>query len=639
MKKLFTLTLALFATAGLMAQVYVNEDFNDASMPAGWTQVSLASDGGWLFGDAEDLGSSFWAPDDNGSNFAATNDDACNCDKSYDVLMLPSIDVSGASELYLDMDVNFGGFTYGGATEVASVVYSIDGGANWEVAGEIAGSGDVSWYPQSWDLSSLTGNAALMVAVVYEDNGGWLYGLGVDNVKLYSSLPGDDVKLDASIAGGQKFYQTGNDVDLNFTITNVGGNDITAVDVTWTDGTNSYTENLTGLSIAPGASADYTHSTPVTVSEAVKYVIDITAENVNGTDDPDMSNNDASLSVSGISFVPAKKVVAEEATGTWCGWCPRGFVFMEQLEDEHGDDFIGLGVHNGDPMAVTAYDNGLTSFPGFTGFPSVVFERAEVIDPSAMPAAYDNYITRTVPVAATVSVADFDAGTRELSINAKATFATEMAASDYNLVIVLEENGVTGTGSGYNQANYYAGGGAGTMGGWETLPDVVPAADMVYDDVARDILNGWNGYAGTEDVVADQTVVWEGTYDVPAEWDETNLYVVFFVVDATNGQILNADDKLVGEPSAVEDIDALTDVRVMPNPTQGLAELSMNFTEAVDVNIDVLNNVGQTVYTAQYNNTVGGNYQLDLSNQASGVYHVRVVVDGQIHTERLILQR
>ena len=42
--------------------------------------------------------------------------------------------------------------------------------------------------------------------------------------------------------------------------------------------------------------------------------------------------------------------------------------------------------------------------------------------------------------------------------------------------------------SGYNQVNAYAGNALGPMGGFESLPNPVPAAQMVYDHVARVLL-------------------------------------------------------------------------------------------------------------------------------------------------------
>lgn len=47
---------------------------------------------------------------------------------------------------------------------------------------------------------------------------------------------------------------------------------------------------------------------------------------------------------------PDKKVWVEEATGTWCGWCPRGEVYMNYLYAKYPEHFVGIAVHQKDPM-------------------------------------------------------------------------------------------------------------------------------------------------------------------------------------------------------------------------------------------------------------------------------------------------
>ena len=42
-----------------------------------------------------------------------------------------------------------------------------------------------------------------------------------------------------------------------------------------------------------------------------------------------------------------KKVVAEELTGTWCGWCIRGIVTFEEMKAKYPDTFIAIAVHGG----------------------------------------------------------------------------------------------------------------------------------------------------------------------------------------------------------------------------------------------------------------------------------------------------
>ncbi len=71
-----------------------------------------------------------------------------------------------------------------------------------------------------------------------------------------------------------------------------------------------------------------------------------------------------------------RRVVMEEFTGTWCGWCPRGMVGLEHLEKDYGDNFIGIAVHNNDPMAIPDYDELLPS-----GYPSERLDRQESGDP------------------------------------------------------------------------------------------------------------------------------------------------------------------------------------------------------------------------------------------------------------------
>jgi|APTNR8051073442_1049403.scaffolds.fasta_scaffold00288_30 hypothetical protein len=78
------------------------------------------------------------------------------------------------------------------------------------------------------------------------------------------------------------------------------------------------------------------------------------------------------------------------------------------------------------------------------------------------------------------------------------------------------------------------------------------------------------------------------------------------------------------------------DVRIAPNPTSGEALLKVTFREATDARITLLNTVGQTLFETRDQNVREGNYRLDLSNQNGGLYLVRIVAGGQVHTEKLI---
>ena len=56
----------------------------------------------------------------------------------------------------------------------------------------------------------------------------------------------------------------------------------------------------------------------------------LTISNVNGLGPDNVPSNDASSTIiSAVEPTPNKLVVGEEATGTWCGWCPRGFYLIK----------------------------------------------------------------------------------------------------------------------------------------------------------------------------------------------------------------------------------------------------------------------------------------------------------------------
>jgi hypothetical protein len=73
-----------------------------------------------------------------------------------------------------------------------------------------------------------------------------------------------------------------------------------------------------------------------------------------------MSNNTLSANATTLTSIPEKFTVGEEKTGSWCGWCPRGAVALAQMETT--PNFIGIAVHNADPMTISSYDGGIGTY-------------------------------------------------------------------------------------------------------------------------------------------------------------------------------------------------------------------------------------------------------------------------------------
>ena len=550
MKNLFTLCFLLLAALAVNAQtVILEENFEGTGLPSGWTQETDATDGGWKFGAASALSSSSFPITNNGTKIAATNDDGCNCDKGADYLIFPALDLSGYVAVSVKFDMFYGDLSYQSIQEHAYLAASTDGGATWTDIATLPGAGD--WQTgYTVDVSAYAGNSSVMFAFHYTDGGGWLYGWAVDNVSVFAPADFDAGVLKLNVP---RFELFGSSVVIKGEMTNQGAQNLTSFDLVWSDGINMYTDNVTGVDIPYLGTYTFEHSTPLSLPQAVSYNFSVWVANPNGETDANDANNQLDGVVSGVTYIPAKKMFVEEATGTWCGWCPRGTEWMDYMAENFPDEFVGVAVHNGDPMVVTEYDNGVGDFPGFSGYPSVIVDRDAIWDPSDLGDILPDYVAKIAPVAPSIS-AQLDVVTKALTIDAGAEFVTQLENLDYRLNVVLTEDNVHGTGSGYNQVNYYAGAAAPTdpipnFGlNWDDLPATVPAAQMYYNHVARAILGGWAGSASSIPAAVVAGDVATKNYAVNnfnTNWNPFNMHAVVMVIDNATGQVLNAESNQI----------------------------------------------------------------------------------------------
>ena len=286
-------------------------------------------------------------------------------------------------------------------------------------------------------------------------------------------------------------------------------------------------------------------------------------------------------------------------------------------------------------MAVAAYDAGAN----FSGFPSSNVDRA-ILDGSvstqAFEAAYNQRKDLIVPAAIDATVAISGAA---VTINASATFKTPISAANFRLAVVIVENNVTGTSSGYNQSNAYAGGGSGPMGGYENLPSSVPAAQMVYNHVGRALLGGYNGQTGTVPAtVVDGTVASHAfTYTIPSTSNRVNMSAVVLLIDQTTGEIINANSVPIST-LGVNEVAETINMTVYPNPTTENVKVAFDAT-GKDYSITVYDLNGKVVNNQDFKNLNGAQtIDLSVSNLTAGTYLISVATEGSSFTQQLIVK-
>ena len=524
----------------------------------------------------------------------------------------------------------------------------------------------VASYPEAtWFELKIEANLTLHVWKAYI-NGGlvgtWINGVNtvasadffpVQNTQMYvddvqfDHVPFTVPALDAMVAdidmGAELATQSGTPT---VKIVNGGSTAITSMKVDLSYNGSTTTQTVTGINI-PTAGI-YTVSMPSTVLVAGSLPVTALVYEVNGGAGDNTPTNDMlSEQINPVVPAPGKMVVGEEATGTWCQWCPRGAVFMDLYETKYQDFWAGIAVHNGDPMTVADYDTGIGSLIG--GYPSALVDRMGDVDPSGMSS---DFFTRlqTAPKATLLNGATWDPNTRVLNVSVRYTFSSG-ANGNYKSACVLTEDDVTGTGAGWSQSNAYAGGNNGTMGGYESLPNPVPASQMVYNHVARAIAPSFAGMSGIfpASINSGDVHIVNYTFTLPAGWDENQIHIVGMLIDP-NGKIDNAGSAdivtavnngyetgiNVGIAEVLSETKTLT---LAPNPAYGSASVLLQLKAESDVSVYVSDLNGKAMLRGEYSNLSGAqSIGLNLNGLAAGIYNVQVWINGTMYSEKLVVE-
>ena len=469
---------------------------------------------------------------------------------------------------------------------------------------------------------SLGAYAGQTIYFAFRNNSNDKFLLYMDNIRV-EVLKDVDVRVRG--INFEKYQAVNSVVPITATIENHGALPLTSVHFSYTVGGETFTDSIDGLNIAPLRTIDIIHNVNYTLSEVGQFPITISLENPNGVDDQDTTNNEGSKSIYSLSEQLPKKVVVEEGTGTWCTWCPRGAVFMDRIADEHGDVAIPIAVHNGDPMVLEEYDSEFSQT--LSGYPSGHVDRKLVdIDPNTFITALQSVQNRIVPAGIEVTT-EYDESTRTVNFSAKGYLSIATSVNDLRFAAVITEDSVTGPSPGYDQINAYANNANGPMGGYENLPNPVPASQMVYDFVARALLGGFNGMENSipDSLEAYEEFEVEFSYQIPAEYEPEHMKAIIFILDEETGEILNGDMETVLDGTTSVPLIPLGKSVLYPNPATDVMNLSVNFQTTDPVSMTIYDTYGRLVRQL-------GN--LDLSSGAK----VETIDVSDLHTGNFILE-
>lgn len=436
-------------------------------------------------------------------------------------------------------------------------------------------------------------------------------------------------------------FLAGANVIPSVEIRNLGTTTITEAEISIKYNGNTLTKKLTGINLAANGLYSTKFDNALSIVGGSGDVV-ASIVTVNGGKDDNANDDSKTITINPIVPAKGKMVIGEEATGTWCQWCPRGAVALKTMHDKYDGFFQGIAVHNNDPMENPYYDAAIAS--KISGYPSALVDRGTKMDPSAMGGDFIKRI-QIAPKGVMDIAAKYDAVTKIMSVSVETTIQSDISG-DFRIACAIVEDDVTGTTSGYNQSNAYAGGGSGVMGGYEKLPNPVPAAQMVYDHVGRLIAPTFAGLPNAfgASATAGQKFVHNFSFEMEPSWEMMQMHIVPMFIDK-NGMIdnggslpfIDARNKAFKDGTAVLASQALngpdTRMALQPNPSDKQFEIALFGVINGQSSLEIVDMQGKVVYQSQQ---LSGKMTIPSQDWSAGVYLVRLNENGQIFQKKFI---
>lgn len=285
-----------------------------------------------------------------------------------------------------------------------------------------------------------------------------------------------------------------------------------------------------------------------------------------GCTDPNSSSYNSAANVddgscvygieSGVDHNPRNytaKILIEQMTGTWCGWCVDGALRMKSLIEDNDGKVIGATIHQGDPMFNSSVYNYIRGTFGTISFPSGLVNRRPSISSGDRVMSRGEWATNANALLddnVNMGIA-LDVKLEGNDLTVLAHVGVDRAEeNNYSLVIYLLEDGLV-----YAQENYYSSAYGSSGGGdpnhpYWTQPAVIN--NYVHNHVVRRSITPMSGVEVPEYAKAAGGMLTR-VYNVDVStYNKSNLKVVAFVENRNTNNVINA--QMVNVPADGETV-------------------------------------------------------------------------------------
>ncbi|MBI3500412.1 MAG: Omp28-related outer membrane protein [Bacteroidetes bacterium] len=300
-----------------------------------------------------------------------------------------------------------------------------------------------------------------------------------------------------------------------------------------------------------------------------------------------------------------KRVLVEDQTGAWCGYCPRGRTTAEDVTATY-PNAICIGNHVGDTYEVP-YTNTVDGAFNQYGYPGGMVDRYKFSSQTYVVMATSYWKSNTANrllVSAPLNVgitSTYNSTTRLLSVTVNANFVAT-ASGDMRISCLIEEDSVVNTAD--PQHNYMGNGCSAPdpSSPWYSYPCTI--SNYTQRDVVRTNLAPDWGTSGVipASVSSGQNFSQNYSYTIPSNYNDKHMFIVAFVAyyntSVNSRSVLNVNKCRIGQSTLTSVNDNLSANVVeikqnTPNPFRDITALQFNLNRDENVSINVYNTMGQ----------------------------------------------
>ena len=218
--------------------------------------------------------------------------------------------------------------------------------------------------------------------------------------------------------------------------------------------------------------------------------------------------------------VPKTRVVLEDYTGTWCGYCPNVSHAIDEVR-MITDDISVVAIHYGDEMTISTGIDLINEF-NISGYPTARINRT-----TDWPYPYNSSQIESLIEADNSIAISIDSNTNWPLLQVQLRVVSEQDLSDHKIIAYLVEDNLI-----YDQTNYYNFDQNSYFYGMGN-----PIVDFIHNDVLRHSFTDAIGNPMENPTMALTDNFYNYSFEIDSEFSPENLGIVVMVVNQNNTAI------------------------------------------------------------------------------------------------------